>query len=344
MADKKKNVNPANWTSLTKPADYKIEQKGQNISTFKIEPLQPNFAPTIANPLRRIMLSSLQGSAITGVKIEGVLHAFSTVPGVRQEVEEIILNIKDMVVDYSGTAHRKLRLSAVGPCEVTAGMIELPNDVRIIDPNHVICTLDRGGRIDMELYVTIGMGYSPAEENRADYMPVGAMPIDAVFSPVKRVSFKVENSRVGAKTEYDKLVMEIETNGAIEPEMALAVSAKILQDQLQPFITFHEVDEVQSAEDVEEKLPFDPALLRKVDDLELSVRSQNCLKNDNITYIGDLVVRSETEMLKTPNFGRKSLNEIKEVLVNMNLRFGMEINSWPPSNIAELAKKYEDHN
>jgi DNA-directed RNA polymerase subunit alpha len=343
MAEKK-NINPANWTSLAKPSEYQIEKKSANLAVVKVEPLQPNFAITLANPLRRIMLSSIQGAAIVGVKIEGVLHAFSTITGVRQEVEEVILNLKETVVEYTGTSHRKLRLSAVGPCDVTAGMIEAPSDVRIVNPDHVICTIDRGGRIDMELYVEMGMGYNAAEENRADYMPVDAIPIDSVFSPVKRVSFKIENSRVGAETEYDKLIMEIETNGSIDPEMALAVSSKILQDQLSPFITFNEVDEVKVAPRPEDKLPFDPALLRKVDDLELSVRSQNCLKNDNIAYIGDLVVKSETEMLKTPNFGRKSLNEIKEVLSSMNLRFGMEIEGWPPKNIAELAKKYEDQN
>jgi DNA-directed RNA polymerase subunit alpha len=234
-----------------------------------------------------------------------------------------------------------MRLSAVGPCVVTAGMIQTSDDIEIINKDLEICHLDRDANIDIEFFVGVGKGYIPANENRMLEMPIGIIPIDSIFSPVKRVTFKVENSRVGSETEYDKLYLTIETNGSLTPDLALSLAAKILQDQLQIFVNFDDVEE--AVEEEEEKLPFDPQLLKKVDDLELSVRSHNCLKNDNIRYIGDLVVKSESEMLKTPNFGRKSLNEIKEVLTSMGLKFGMDVPGWPPESIEELARKYEEH-
>jgi DNA-directed RNA polymerase subunit alpha len=238
------------------------------------------------------------------------------------------------------TERKRITLNAVGPCEVTAAMIETGHDVEIVNKDLVICTLSKGATLDMELLCETGRGYVPAAQNRKGDQSIGVIPIDALFSPVSNVSYKVENCRVGQVTDYDRLIMKVETNGSISAEMAVALAARIVQDQMQLFINFQEVKE-ENLEELED-LKFDPNLLRKVDELELSVRSQNCLKNDNIVYIGDLVCKTENEMLKTPNFGRKSLNEIKEVLATMGLKFGMEIPEWPPENIEELAKRYEE--
>lgn len=335
-----RNIITANWASLIKPDKYSEKAISVNNSEFRIDPLERGFGTTLANALRRIMLSSLQGAAISSVKIEGVDHEFSTIPGANEDVSEIILNLKQVVLKYAGPERRRMSLKAVGPCVVTASMIDTTQDIEVINKDHVICHLDRGAKLDMEFTVSTGRGYVSANDNRTADTPLGVIPIDSIFSPVKRVTFKVEHSRVGSETEYDKLFLNIETNGSLTPELALGLSAKILQDQLSIFVNFAEVEDVKEAE--EEKLPFDIQLLRKVDDLELSVRSQNCLKNDNIVYIGDLVVKSEAEMLKTPNFGRKSLNEIKELLSSMNLKFGMYVPGWPPENIEELVRRYED--
>jgi DNA-directed RNA polymerase subunit alpha len=340
-AEGAKNIISGNWTSLIKPNGYTVEAQGDNVATFKVEPLGRGFGTTIGNTLRRIMLSSLHGAAITSIKIEGVDHEFSTVPGVQEDVVDIILNIKQIVLKYGGHERRKLTLKAIGPGAVTAGMIETSHDVEIVNKDHVICNLDKSAKINIEFIITSGKGYISASENRTPDTPLGTIPVDSLFSPVRRVTFKVENSRVGSETEYDKLLLTVETNGSISPELALGLSAKIMQEQLQVFINFHDVEETMEVE--EEKLPFDVSLLKRVDDLELSVRSNNCLKNDNIRYIGDLVVKTEGEMLRTPNFGRKSLNEIKELLTSMNLRFGMEVQGWPPENIEDLIKRYEDH-
>lgn len=336
-----KNIITANWSTLIKPDKYSEKQINANTSEFKIDPLERGFGTTLANALRRIMLSSLQGAAISSVKIAGVDHEFSTIAGVNEDVTEIILRLKQVVLKYAGPEKRRVRLKATGPCVVTASMIETTHDIDVVNKDHVICHLDKGASIDMEFIVSTGRGYISANDNRTMDTPLGVIPIDTIFSPVKRVTFKIEHSRVGSETEYDKLFLTIETNGSITPELALGLGSKILQDQLSVFVNFAEVEDIKEAE--EEKLPFDIQLLRKVDDLELSVRSQNCLKNDNIVYIGDLVVKSEAEMLKTPNFGRKSLNEIKELLSSMNLKFGMYVPGWPPENIEELVRKYEDH-
>ena len=342
MAEGAKNIISGNWTSLIKPTQYFLESISNNTAVFKVEPLERGFGVTLGNAIRRILLSSLQGAAIISVKVEGVDHEFSSVPGVREDVTDMILNIKSIVVKYGGNERKRMRLSAVGPCVVTAAMIQTVDDMEIINKDLVICHLDRDAKLDMEFSVGTGKGYITASENRYMEMPIGVIPVDSIFSPVKKVTFKVENSRVGSETEYDKLFLTIETNGSITPDLALSLAAKILQDQLQIFVNFDEVEEAIEVE--EEKLPFDPQLLKKVDDLELSVRSHNCLKNDNIRYIGDLVVKTESEMLKTPNFGRKSLNEIKEVLSAMGLKFGMDIVGWPPENVEELVRKYEEQN
>lgn len=331
-----------NWNNLIKPSKIETESTSSNPNEAQIviAPLERGFGLTLGNALRRVLLSSLQGSAITAVRIPGVEHEFSSVPGVKEDVTNIVLNLKSVIVK-SDTAERKtLRLNAVGPCVVTAGMIETGHDVEILNPNHEICTLDQGATIEMDFTVESGKGYVPASLARDKDVPIGTILIDGLFSPIKKVSYKIENERVGQVTNYDKLIMNVETDGAVKPEMAVAIAARILQDQLKLFVTFDDVeDEKQNKLD---ELPFDPALLKKVDELELSVRSQNCLKNENIVYIGDLVVKTESEMLKTPNFGRKSLNEIKDILNRFGLKFGMEVKQWPPENVAEMAKKYEE--
>ena len=332
-----------NWVELIKPSKIEAQPGNNPQTTGKIvaEPLERGFGLTLGNALRRILLSSLQGAAVTGIQIDGVLHEFSSIEGVREDVTDIILNVKAIAVRMHVEGPKKMRLAAEGPCEVTAGMIEAGADIEIMNPDLVICTLDKGATLNMEMTVNTGKGYRPAAHNRPEECPVGFIPVDSVFSPVRKVTYDVQDTRVGQITDYDKLTLEIETNGVISPEDSVAYAARILQDQLQVFITFEEPKgDVQKEE--EDSLPFNRNLLRKVDELELSVRSANCLKNDNIVYIGDLVQKSESDMLRTPNFGRKSLNEIKEVLTNMGLHLGMQVEGWPPENIEELAKKLDD--
>jgi DNA-directed RNA polymerase subunit alpha len=332
-----------NWTELIKPSKLNIETgtDGGRTASVVAEPLERGFGVTLGNALRRILLSSLQGAAITSVHIDGVLHEFSSIPGVREDVTDVVLNIKSIALRMHGEGPKRMRLKAEGPGEVTAGMIETGHDIEIMNPDLVICTLDRDAKVSMEFTVETGKGYVAGNQNRAEDAPIGLIPVDAVFSPVRRVAYKIENSRVGQVTDYDKLTLTVETNGAVTPEDAVALAARILQDQLQLFINF---EEPRAAEEVSHapEMPFNKNLLRKVDELELSVRSANCLKNDNIVYIGDLVQKSEQEMLRTPNFGRKSLNEIKEVLAQMGLSLGMEVPGWPPENIEDLVKRLDE--
>ena len=332
-----------NWQELVKPnkIEIKEDQSGKNVSRLTVEPMEKGFGLTIGNSLRRILLSSLQGSAITSVKIDGVLHEFSAISGVREDVTDIILNIKDIAIKMHSDAEVKLILNKTGPCTVIAGDIESSSDVEILNPETVICTLDDKVNIRMEFIARTGRGYVPAEKNRSEDEPVGLIPIDSLFSPVKRVTYDIENTREGQILDYDKLNMTIETDGSVRPEDAIAFAARIMQDQLDVFVNFEE-PVAPVVEDKTPELTFNPALLKKVDELELSVRSANCLKNDNIVYIGDLILKSESEMLRTPNFGRKSLNEIKEVLAQMGLHLGMNIPNWPPENIDDLAKRYEE--
>jgi DNA-directed RNA polymerase subunit alpha len=278
---------------------------------------------------------------VTAVQIDGVLHEFSSIPGVREDVTDIVLNIKQLAIRMHSDGPRRMTLSATGPGEVRAGQIEAGHDIEILNPELVLCTLDDGVKLGMEFTVNTGKGYVPAAENRAEDAPIGLIPVDAIYSPVRRVAYRVEPTRVGQVTNYDRLVLTVETNGTIGAEDAVALAARIIQDQLQLFINFEE-PRLISAEEHREDLPFNRNLLRKVDELELSVRSANCLKNDNIVYIGDLVQKTEQEMLRTPNFGRKSLNEIKEVLAAMGLGLGMTVPGWPPENIEDLAKKLEE--
>ena len=332
-----------NWQELQKPDQISVKSSEYNPrqAVITVSPLERGFGITLGNSLRRILLSSLQGAAITAVQIQGVVHEFSSIAGVREDVTDLILNIKGVSVSMEQEGARKVRLSAEGPLAVTAGMISESAGVEIMNPDHVICHLDKGASLSMELTIETGKGYVPAAQNRSEDTPIGLIPVDAIFSPIRQVAYKVENERVGQITDYDKLLLTIETDGSITPEDAVAYAARIMQDQLQPFINFEEPQLEAVADEVEE-LPFNRNLLRKVDELELSVRSANCLKNDNIVYIGDLVQKTEGEMLRTPNFGRKSLNEIKEVLKVMNLELGMDVENWPPENIEDLAKRLDE--
>ncbi|MBT4006149.1 MAG: DNA-directed RNA polymerase subunit alpha [Rhodospirillales bacterium] len=332
-----------NWTELIKPSKLSVEPGDvpERIATVVAEPLERGFGLTLGNALRRVLLSSLQGAAVTAIQIEGILHEFSSIPGVQEDVTDIVLNVKGIAIRTINDGPSRLELKATGPGEVTAGQIECPGGVEILNPDLVICTLDQNAKLSMELQVDIGMGYVPAVQNRPEDAPIGLIPIDALYSPVRKVAYRIENSRIGQVTDYDRLSLDVETNGTVTPEDAVALSARILQHQLQLFVNFEE-PEGEAVEEKPEEPAFNRNLLRKVEELELSVRSANCLKNDNIIYIGDLVQKSEGEMLRTPNFGRKSLNEIKEVLAQMGLHLGMEILEWPPENIEDLAKRLEE--
>jgi len=332
-----------NWQELIKPnrVDVSTNKDPSRYGTIVVEPLERGYGLTLGNALRRVLLSSLQGAAVTAIRVDGVLHEFSSIPGVREDVTDIVLNIKSLSIRMHAEGSKKLRLNAEGPCEVTAGMIEQTADIEIVNPDLVICTLGDKVKLGMELTVSTGKGYRPAAQNRHEDAPIGLIPVDSIFSPVRKVSYKVEDTRVGQITDYDKLSLDLETNGTIRPEDAVAFAARILQDQLQAFVNFQEPTAV-TKEESKDELPFSRHLLRKVEELELSVRSANCLKNDNIVYIGDLVQKTEADMLRTPNFGRKSLNEIKEVLTNMGLHLGMKVEGWPPENIEDLARKLEE--
>ncbi|MBB3173318.1 DNA-directed RNA polymerase subunit alpha [Endobacter medicaginis] len=332
-----------NWQALIKPEKLDVEPgtEPQRTATVVAEPLERGFGMTLGNAIRRVLLSSLQGAAVTAIQIDGVLHEFSSIAGVREDVTDIVLNVKQLALRMHGDGPKRMMLTATGPGEVKAGQISAGHDIEIMNPELVICTLDDGVKFSMEFTVDLNKGYVPAAQNRPEDAPIGLIPVDAIYSPVRRVSYKVEPTRVGQVTDYDKLLLNVETNGAITPEDAVALAARILQDQLQLFINFDE-PRAARAEEVQDDLPFNRNLLRKVDELELSVRSANCLKNDNIVYIGDLVQKTEQEMLRTPNFGRKSLNEIKEVLTSMGLQLGMNVPAWPPENIEDLAKRLDE--
>ena len=332
-----------NWRSLIRPEKLGVEvgADAQRSATIVAEPLERGFGMTLGNALRRVLLSSLQGAAVTGLRIDGVLHEFSSIQGVREDVTDLVLNVKQLAIRMQGEGPKRLALTADGPGEVTAGQIQTTGDIEIANPDLVICTLDDGAKLSMELVVGTGKGYVPASQNRPEDAPIGLIPVDAIYSPVRRVAYRVEPTRVGQVTDYDKLVLTVETDGTVAPEDAVALAARILQDQLQLFINFDEPRE-RKVEEERDDLPFNRNLLRKVDELELSVRSANCLKNDNIVYIGDLVQKSEQEMLRTPNFGRKSLNEIKEVLTNMGLALGITVPGWPPENIEDLARRLDE--
>jgi len=335
-------INVKNWKSLIKPGKLDVNlSEDKSYAKIIAEPLEKGYGLTLGNSLRRILLSSIRGTAVTAIQIDGVLHEFTSIKGVREDVTDIVLNVKSLALKSNSEGSKKLILDAKGPGIIKASNITPVNEIEILNPDLVICNLDENTTFHMEMTVGSGKGYVSADLNKPEEPPLGLIPIDSLFSPVKKVSYSISTAREGKALDYDKLTMEVETNGSISAEDALAYSARIFQDQLSMFVNFDEPQEVVITESPKEP-EFNRNLLRKVDELELSVRSMNCLKNDNIIYIGDLVQKSEGEMLRTPNFGRKSLNEIKEILNGMSLYLGMEIPNWPPDNIAELSKKLEE--
>lgn len=333
-----------NWESLIKPKKIDIiPNEDDNGATLVVEPLEKGFGITLGNSLRRVLLSSLQGAAVTSISINEVLHEFSTVPGVKEDVINIILNVKQLSLKKLTEEVSKVSINVKGPKVVTAADIVTDGSVEILNKDLVICNVASDYSFNMEMTVEIGKGYVSADDKNNIEKPIGKIMIDAIFSPIKRVTYKVENARVGQVTDYDKLILEVYTNGSILAEDAVALAAKILQNQLSCFINFDDIVTEKPKPNTEEELPFHPNLLRKVDELEFSVRSANCLKNDNINYVGDLVQKSEIDMLRTPNFGRKSLNEIKDLLDKMGLHLGMTVPGWPPKNIEKLVKRLNDN-
>jgi len=322
------------WKDLIRPKRLEAEKETLTpfYGKFAAEPFERGFGITIGNSLRRILLSSLQGAAITSVKIDGVLHEFSTIPGVKEDVTEIILNLKEVRLKLHTEGPKTIRVKTEGPKILKAGDIQTGDAVEILNPDHYIATLSRDSKLSVEITVKMGRGYIPAERNKEENQPIGTLPMDAIFSPIKKVNYTVTNARVGQITDYDKLTLEVWTDGSLNPEEAVAHAAKILKDQLSIFITFEEEEEEEeeSAEEHAEPEKLNENLFRSVDELELSVRSANCLKHANIKLIGDLVQKTEAEILATKNFGRKSLNEIKEILAEMGLSLGMKLESWPP--------------
>ncbi|HKI52115.1 MAG TPA: DNA-directed RNA polymerase subunit alpha [Geothermobacteraceae bacterium] len=333
-----------NWRDLIKPKRLQIESDTltETYGKFFAEPFERGFGTTLGNSLRRILLSSLQGAAITSVRIKGVLHEFSTVPGVTEDVTDIILNLKGVLLKLHGNDSRNIRIVKKGAGVITAGDIVTDSQVEILNPDHHIATCSKDADVEMDMVVAMGKGYVPADRNRDEKAPVGTIPIDSLFAPIKKVNFSVTNARVGQITDYDKLTLEVQTDGSVRPDDSVAYAAKILKEQLQIFINFDEESEPQQEAQDEESRKINENLYRSVDELELSVRSANCLKNANIRLIGDLVQRSEAEMLKTQNFGRKSLNEIKDILAEMGLTLGMKIEDFPDPEYLKMIQKQAD--
>ncbi|KPJ98165.1 MAG: DNA-directed RNA polymerase subunit alpha [Desulfobacterales bacterium SG8_35] len=335
-----------NWKELQKPEPIEVDKASHTDSygKFVCQPLEKGFGTTIGNSFRRILLSSIQGAAITSIRIEGALHEFTAIPGILEDVTEIILNLKEVRLQLNTADGQTVRINKKEKGPVTAADIISDGSVEVMNPEKHICTITGNGKFEAELEVKWGKGYRPAEMNKTDDQPIGVIPIDSIFTPVRKVQYIVTQARVGQQTDYDKLTLEIHTDGSVKPEDALAYAAKILKEQTEYFINFDEKSaepEIEETEEAEET-PQNENLYRTVEDLELSVRSANCLKNANITYIGELVQRTEAEMLKTKNFGRKSLNEIKQLLEEMDLSLGMKIEDWEPPEPA--AAKAEEEN
>lgn len=332
-----------NWRDLKAPRELAIDSKSRSgtYARFHVEPFERGFGVTFGNSLRRVLLSSLQGGAVVGVKIEGALHEFQTLPDVREDVSDIILNIKGMRLRSTSLDEVQGAVDLEGPRVVRAGDIDFPPDVEVLDPDYIVASIGEGGRLQMELKVQTGRGYVPADENADPEWEVGWIPIDALFSPILKVNFNVTSVRVGSATDYDKLTLEVWTDGSVRPEDAVAFAAKIIKEQISVFINFDEGAEPAPRQEIEHSEVFNENLLRTVEELELSVRASNCLHNANITYIGELVQRTEQEMLRTKNFGRKSLKEIKEILAEMGLSLGMKLDNWPPKELKERAKLRE---
>ncbi len=334
------------WRDLIKPKSFEVERDTlkEDYAKFFVRPLERGFGVTLGNSLRRILLSSMMGSAISAVKFEGVLHEFSTIPDVLEDVEDIISNLMGIRFRQYSAEPQTLRILRKGPGKVTAADIQTTDKIEVLNADHHIATLGANASFNVEIIVTFGRGYVPAE-GRGEELPVGFIPVDSLYAPVGKVNYSVSNARVGQRTDYDALTLEVWTDGSLKPEEAVALSSKIMKEQIQIFLTFDE--SMEPAEESRDSIStsLNENLFRSVDDLELSVRSANCLKNANIRYIGELVTRSEAEMLKTKNFGRKSLNEIKDILAKMGLGLGMKIDNWPPPgwdpNQAPPAKREE---
>ena len=326
---------------LLKPNLVDVVSHSANHSRIVIEPLERGFGHSLGNALRRVMLSSISGCAVTEVEIEGVLHEYSTIDGVQEDVIDILLNLKQLAIILHSKDEVTLSLTKSGAGVVTAADIDLPHDVDIVNPDQVIAHLTQAGELNIRLKVERGRGYVPAnvrKEQLDSSSPVGALMVDALFSPVIKVAYHVESTRVEQRTNLDKLIIELETNGTVDPEETIKLAATILHDQLSVFVDFEKVHEQAAEEAVVEEETFDPVLLRPVDDLELTVRSANCLKAENIFYIGDLIQRTEVELLKTPNLGKKSLTEIKDILAMKGLSLGMRLENWPPENLADQSQ------
>jgi DNA-directed RNA polymerase subunit alpha len=329
-----------NWRDLIKPRGLQVDQESltNTYGKFVAEPLERGFGITLGNSLRRVLLSSLQGAAITAIKVEGVEHEFMTIPEVAEDVTDIILNLKEVLLQIHTNEVKTLRIEAEGPREIKAGDVLADGQVEILNPGHHLFTVSEGGRVRMEMSARRGRGYVPAERNKVAGQPLGTIPIDALFSPIRKVNYQVTNARVGQQTDYDKLTLEVWTDGSVQPADAVAYAAKIVKEQLSIFINFDETEEPAAEVAPIEEQKLNENLFRSVDELELSVRSANCLQNANIKTIGDLVQKTEAEMLKTKNFGRKSLKEIKEILAEMGLSLGMKLENWPPKSAPQAPK------
>jgi DNA-directed RNA polymerase subunit alpha len=326
----------SNWKALIRPQGVETEEQSPGFGRFVAKPLERGFGTTLGNALRRVLLSSLQGAAVVGLKIEGVEHEFSSIPDVSEDVTEIVLNLKALGVWLDGENEKSAVIDVVGPKVVRGSDIQSDGSLRVLDPDHIICSVGEGGRFKAEIIVRTGKGYVTSDRIKSEGLPAGVIALDAVFSPVKRVTFEVSETRVGDRSDYNKLELEIQTNGAVSPEDALAYGAKILKEQLSVFINFQEADEealVQEAPAVDARV--NENLYKAVDELELSVRAANCLENAGIRYLGELVVKSEAEMLKTKNFGRKTLNEIKDILAELGLHLGMKLEGFDPTSLRD---------
>jgi DNA-directed RNA polymerase subunit alpha len=320
-----------NWRDLIRPKGIQIDSESATnfYARFTCEPLERGYGITIGNALRRVLLSSLQGAAITAVRMDSAVHEFTSVPDVVEDVSDIILNLKETVFRADVAKTYTVRIHKEGPGPVRAGDIQCVDGLTVLNPDHVIAVLDKKGPLSMELTVSVGRGYVSSDRNKSPTMSLGTIAIDSLFSPIRKVNYTVQNARVGQMTDYDKLTLEVWTNGAVSPQDAVAFSAKILKEQLSIWINFEETEEMSYQVAGPEEEPLNENLFRSVEELELSVRSANCLQNANITLIGELVQRTEQDMLKTKNFGRKSLKEIKEILASMGLSLGMKIDNWP---------------
>ncbi|MFT3836252.1 MAG: DNA-directed RNA polymerase subunit alpha [Myxococcaceae bacterium] len=333
------DFNAKNWRDLIKPRRVEVDQDSltNTYGKFVAEPLERGYGTTLGTSLRRVLLSSLQGAAITSVKIDGVEHEFTTVPEVSEDVTDICLNLKEVLLRMHTNEQKTLRIEVEGPKEVKAGDIIADPEVEILNPGHHICTVADGGKIRIEMTCRRGRGYTPATANKVQGSPIGTIPVDSLFSPVRKVNYQVTNARVGQRTDYDRLALEVWTDGSLSPQDAVAFASKILKEQLTVFINFDETEEPVVVDAPVQETKLNENLFRSVDELELSVRSANCLQQANIRTIGDLVQKTEAEMLKTKNFGRKSLKEIKEILAEMGLSLGMKLENWPPKTMAAPA-------